>query len=462
MKEAIGGTPAYSEPARQSPEWLKRSVLYQISLRAFTPEGTIKAASAKLPDLARLGIDIVYLCPICLQDNDMRPEYWSTRQLSSGMNNPCNPYRIKDYFQIDPEYGTDDDLRDFTSAAHSLGMRVILDLVYFHCGPSAIFLKSHPDFVKCDPSGKFMPGEWHFPLLDFDNQKLREYLWKNMEHWLKLFSIDGFRCDASDHVPLDFWEEAHRRIEKVNPEAILFAESGRNSDQLQGFDLNYSYLGWNIGNVILRKDSALKIKEAWNDLRNSFPRGSRFARFIDNHDIANDGNGARIESTWNFKGVNAALVAIFTLDGIPFLYNGQEIADKSKHSIYGKMSIEWSCASSAEGKARFALCQSLSSLRHAETAFTDGELIWLDNDHRDNVLSYMRKSEEKLFIVIVNLVDAPLSVSVKCDSAHMVFHSAILSSGATASDIDLNGDAKFKLEPFAYFIGELRNSPLPG
>ena len=91
--------------ARPSAEWLGRGVMYQVWLRGFTPEGTLRAASARLPEVAELGATIIYLSPVNLSDPDMRQEFWSKRQKASGTNIPRNPYRISDYDRIDPEYG---------------------------------------------------------------------------------------------------------------------------------------------------------------------------------------------------------------------------------------------------------------------------------------------------------------------------------------------------------------------
>jgi cyclomaltodextrinase / maltogenic alpha-amylase / neopullulanase len=203
--------------ARPAPEWVTSGIMYQIQPRAFTPEGTLQAATARLPQLADLGVDILYLCPVFVSDDDPDLQGWSPRQKKSGMNNPRNPYRIKDYFHVDPEYGTDDDLKAFIAQAHRLEMRVLLDMVYLHCGPNAVFLAQHPDFVKRDAQGKVAVAGWGFPALNFANPELREYLWNNMEYWVREFGADGFRCDVSDGIPLDFWETARERLDRIRP-----------------------------------------------------------------------------------------------------------------------------------------------------------------------------------------------------------------------------------------------------
>ena len=132
---------------KKIPDVLEHGVIYQINLRAFTPEGTLNAAAKMLPHLREIGADIVYLCPVVCADGSADAAGWSDRQRASGFPNPKNPYRIADYANVDPEYGTNEDLHRFVAAAHALGLRVLLDLVYVHCGPGAVFLAEHPDFL---------------------------------------------------------------------------------------------------------------------------------------------------------------------------------------------------------------------------------------------------------------------------------------------------------------------------
>ena len=359
-------TPLNERQARPSPEWVTRGVMYQIQPRAFTPEGTLKAAQARLPKVAEMGVDIIYLCPVFVSDDDPDTEGWSPRQRKSGMNNPRNMYRMKDYYHVDPEYGTDDDLKAFIAEAHRLGMRVLLDMVYLHCGPNAVFLAEHPDFVKRDAEGKVAVAGWGFPALNLANPELREYLWKNMEYWVREFGADGFRCDVADGIPLDFWETARERLDKIRPDLCMLAEGTRREDQLKAFDLDY---GWGF-----KWDNAASVRKQWEKMRDERPRGgARFIRFIDNHDIANDAWDNRVEKAWGTPRVNATLVALFTLDGVPMIYNGQEVADTARHSIFGRLPIDWASGDTPAGKARFAFCQQLCAMRHAERALTHGD-----------------------------------------------------------------------------------------
>ena len=81
---------------KKIPDVLEHGVIYQINLRAFTPEGTLNAAAKMLPHLREIGADIVYLCPVVCADGSADVAGWSDRQRASGFLNPKNPYRIAD------------------------------------------------------------------------------------------------------------------------------------------------------------------------------------------------------------------------------------------------------------------------------------------------------------------------------------------------------------------------------
>ena len=463
--------------ARRAPEWLTRGVMYQIFLRAFSPEGTLKAATDKLPEVAGLGVDLLYLCPICLQDDDLRRQLWSPRQ--KRFDNPRNPYRIKDFYAIDPEYGSDADLRTFVQTAHTRGMRVLLDIVFMHCGPAAVFMDEHPDFVKRAPGGTVIPAAWGFPALNFESPTLCDYLWRNLEYWITEFDVDGYRCDASDGVPLDFWETARTRLERLKPEIIMLAEGHRNADQILAFDMNYAFTAVSAIHKLLNQSKpASSLRQTLASMTAEFPQGTRFIRYIDNHDIAHDTShgilrqedmddktwqdivdftgisqdgrppGSRIDKAWGTKAVDALLALCFTLDGVPFLYNGQEVADTAAHSIYGKAPIDWANGGTAGGKARRSLVKRLCAMRHAERTLSDGSLTWLDNTAPEAVLSFVRARDSEHIVVLVNISNNPVKTTVSNSPENL---KPLLSEGTS-----ITGDEAI-LAPFGFFVGKVAN-----
>ena len=434
-------------PARPAPEWVAGGVMYQMYLRAFTPEGTLKAAEARLPRLAELGVTALYLCPVFVADDDPDPAYWSPRQKKSGLNNPRNPYRMKDFYHVDPEYGTDADLKSFVAAAHGLKLRVMLDMVFLHCGPKAVFIEQHPDFVKRDKGGKIVLMAWNFPGLNYASPELREYLWKNMEMWVKDFGVDGFRCDVSDGVPLDFWETGRERLEKIRPDIGLLAEGQRVTNQLKAFDCCYGFDWYSkaIEPVMDGKRPVSDLPAAWKKMAAERPKSARFIRYFDNHDISNDDDDKRREARWGSAACEALLALCFTLDGVPFLYNGQEVADTAKHSIYGKLAVNWANGDTAAGKARFAFCQKACALRKAEKALTQGDMAWLDNDAPSVVVSFARALGSERIVSVINLTDKAVNVKVAGDG---VFKPLL------AARADGNVPEGFKLGAYGYWVGK--------
>lgn len=416
--------------ARKRKPFVKKSIIYQLSLRAFTKEGTLAAAEKHLEEIKELtAADIIYLLPIAKADPDSNEEFWSERQKASGCGNPRNPYRIADYNAIDPEYGTEKDLASFVEKAHSLGLKVILDLVYFHAGPS--FAKKHPAFVKRSGDGSVVNGQWSFPELEFSNRRLREHLWENMEYFVREFDIDGYRCDVGDRVPLDFWEEGRRRIEKLNKNVIMLneAELARPDDQKYAFDLNYSF-SMGMLQPVLTGDlgcSDLECQLLHNEA--AALRGARFIRCFENHDIANDMYGRRFERLYGEFAVNALLAFCYTIGGTPFLYNGCEFRDGSRHSIFANKG-EFVIDRGADNSGRVKLLLRLAELFRSEEALFEGATKFVRTNYPREVIAYIRESAsgEKIFVA-VNL--SLRNIRVKPESIALPGDDPLLAEGAS-------------------------------
>ena len=405
--------------ARPVPDFLRGAVMYQLFTRMFTPEGTFAAARAKLPELRELGVDVIYLTPHQLADDDPDPRHWSVRQKASGFGNPKNPYRQKDFYAVDPEYGSADDLKALVDEAHRLGMRVMFDLVFFHCGPTAVFLKEHPDYVVRNPDGTPRLGDWAFPEMDVVRREVRDYLHANMTFFLTAYGADGFRCDVADMLPVDFWEEAYRRCQAVKPDVFLMCEGLKGDDQVAAFDLSYGfYVQWTVVALLKGTVPASMLETAWRAERRDFPRGFHWMRCFENHDFANVTPGElRKEAKFGAEANAAMLATLFLLDGVPMLYNGQEIADAAPHSIFanrdhGAWHIDWTKAGTPAAVARHCLVKRLCALRRAHPDLFDAPLVWLDTGAPEKAYAFRRDVAGGALTLVVNVTKAPLEVAV--------------------------------------------------
>ncbi|HEY2800412.1 MAG TPA: malto-oligosyltrehalose trehalohydrolase [Chthoniobacterales bacterium] len=183
---------------------LKDQVLYEMHIGTFTPEGTWAAAARQLPELARTGISLIEMMPIA----DFPGEFgWGY----DGVNlfAPCRLY------------GTPDDLRRFLAHAHSLGIGVILDVVYNHLGPEGNYLTVFSDYYFT----KQHETEWGEPI-NFDGESslpVREFFLTNARYWIDEFHFDGFRFDATQSI----FDESEKHILQALGEAARGAAGDR-------------------------------------------------------------------------------------------------------------------------------------------------------------------------------------------------------------------------------------------
>ena len=427
-------------------------IIYQLALRSFTPEGTLNAAKLLLPHISSLGVDVVYICPFCVAENDSDVSTWSVRQIGSQTNNPKNPYKIADYFNVDEEYGTNEDLKEFVAEAHKCGLMVLFDLVYLHCGKGAVFINEHPDFVVRNEDGTVrVPDRWPFARLNFENKELREYLYTNMETFLKEYGVDGFRCDVGDDVPLEFWKDSFSRLKKDFPELITLNEGIKPEYIESVFDMGYDF-DWNtlMVNIFAKDESASKLREKYYEEYEKYGENiSKLIRTIDTHDTASDCGLDRNEIIMTSRGVEAALVITNTFDGVPFLWNGYEVCDNAENNMfsnrfYGRRNcINWSRAFTQDGIRRMEFIKNIYSLCHDNDALINGKIEWLDNDASDQVITYIKKSDKQKLFIAVNTKNESVNINQKIDIKNILMKSGIV--------ID-NG---FNFEPYGYIVAEI-------
>ena len=382
---------------RPIPDWFKKGAVYQINPRTFSANGTISAVTAELPALSQMGFGIMYLCPIFKTDESTDKTFWSARQLKSETDNPKNPYRMTDYFEIDEEYGSMDDLKEFVARCHSLGMRVILDLVYLHIGVNAEMFKEHPDFAVREADGGIKLTRWNFAYLNFDSEGLREYLYCNMAYYIGVIGADGFRCDVGDEVPLDFWEEGTRRIRKIKPDAVMINE-GKKADYLDVFDANYGFY-WHraIYDLLAGNVNAEAVIAEHKSHADAIAGRGLILRDMDNHDTVTDWPW-RIEAHYGHDAMELILAANYTIDGVPMVYCGNELADTARLSMFanrfhpGKFEFTDRRASSPEVERRKDVVASLNTLRRECDTLSDGTTEWLITES-EKVLAFKRVSE---------------------------------------------------------------------
>ncbi len=364
---------------------IEGQVLYEMHVGTFTQEGTWRAAIEELPSLADLGITTIEMMPVA--------EFAGRRGWG---------YDGVDWFAPSHLYGTPDDLRRFVDGAHTLGLGVILDVVYNHLGPDGNFLGEFaPSFFS-----RRYSNEWGDAInFDDDAAAVREFVIANAEYWIDEFHLDGLRLDAtqqmfdasSQHVLAEM--SRRTRAAARGRSILLVAENepqdvrvlhalecgGFGFDAMWNDDFHHTaevaltgrreayytdYAGSPQEFVSLAKWGFLYQGQlySWQGKRRGTPTvglaRSRFITFLENHDqIANapSGRGERIHQHAS-PGLHRALTALWLLSpGTPMFFQGQEFAASSPFLFFADHAGDLGAAI-RNGRAKF-----MSQFRTAAT-----------------------------------------------------------------------------------------------
>jgi glycosidase len=309
-----------------------------------------------------------------------------------------SPYSVKDYYGVNPEFGTIDDFKRLLRQAHVLGFHLIIDLVANHTAWDSRLIMDHPEWFTKDSAGNIIPPnpDWtDVADLNYSKAGLRHYMIEMMKYWVRDVGIDGFRCDVAEQVPTDFWEEARAALDSIKP-VMMLSEGAFPEHHLKAFDVTYS---WNIYHAlapIMKGEKGPAALDAeLNNEKAIYPRGSLRMRFSSNHD----------ENAWDAPdvlkfgrdGAMLAAVIVNTLPGVPLLYNGQEAGNAKKLALFEKDSIDWS-----KGAEFRKLYTTLFELRKSHSAFFDGGMIRIPTTNNKQVYVFARVSGSDRFIVALN------------------------------------------------------------
>ena len=432
---AAGAEDFSRQHARPAPDWLRDGVVYEIFERNFSPAGNFDGITARLDELKDLGVSVLWLMPI-------HPLGEKLRKGSVG-----SPYAVRDYYGINPDYGTAADLKRLVSEAHHRGLRVILDTVPDHTAWDSVLMK-HPEFYKQDGHGNIIPPvkEWSDVAgLNYENPQLCEYMITMFKHWIEPsgFDLDGFRCDVAEMVPTRFWETARAELTRVKPDIMMLAEASKPELLVQAFDADYSWPLLGALNGVLTKGApASELEHSWTQSRRQFPQGSLHLRISDDHDEP------RAVARFGLQGALAASVLMFCLDGVPLLYNGMEIGDATESgdpALFEKLPVFW------HPKDRPPLrdiYKDLIRLRHGYAAFRNDQVEWLHNSDPTNLVTFLRQDATDEFVIAINFSSRPVNGSL--DVAHGLEFTPVKVAGTP--ECTTTGFPSFHLNGFEWHI----------
>lgn len=314
------------------PEWAANATIYEMNVRQFSEEGTLAKAQEHLERIADMGIEIIWLMPI-------HPIGELNRKGTMG-----SYYAVRDYLEVNPEFGSKEDFRSFVDAAHEVGLKVIIDWVANHTSPDNVWIEQgHLDWYTLDSNGRVQPtlgtDWWDVADLNYDNFEMREAMMQAMEYWVREFDIDGYRCDVAEWVPMDFWDSTRVRLDAIKP-VFMLAEAENEHLHEKAFDMTYGWSFHAFMNQMAKGEKNVSDMKKFfmeNEARR-FPKHAYRMHFTTNHD-ENSWNGTTAERLGDARQTYAVLAA--TLHGMPLVYSGQESDNQKRLEFFEKDPIDW-------------------------------------------------------------------------------------------------------------------------
>jgi len=208
-------------------------------------------------------------------------------------------------------------------------------------------------------------------------------------------------------VPTDFWEQAGARLKEIKPDIVMLAEASKPELLVKAFDVDYSWpLLGTMDDVLIRGAPASNIRRSWEKSRTQFPRNALHMQISDDHDET------RAVTRYGLDGALAASALMFTLDGVPLIYNGMEVGDATESggdALFDKLGIFWHPKARPELRGIY---RDLIHLRHQYAALRDSRVDWLHSSDETSLVTFLRADDKDELLVIINFSSRPLNGKV--------------------------------------------------
>lgn len=416
------------------PDWSRDAVIYQINTRQFTQEGTFQAAESHLLRLKELGVDILWLMPI----HEIGKK---NRKGTLG-----SPYAVRDYYSVNPEFGTFDDLKHFVQAAHGLGMRVILDWVANHTAWDNPLVDEHPEWYARDWKGDFHPSPWRdwddIIDLDYNQPALREYMTEALKYWVREAGVDGYRCDVAGFLPTDFWNQARRELDAIKP-VFMLAEWESRDLHIEAFDMTYGWSWYDTMHAIARGQSDLnRLFTYYSHNEKEYPADVMRMLFVSNHD-KNSWEGTMNEQFGN--ALEAVIALSVVSEGMPLIYNSQEAGEPKRLEFFEKDAIQWRNHPIGDFyKKLIAFRKGNSALQNARWG---ARMVQVVNNAPLKVLSFVRQNNKDKVFAVFNFSAERLNVTFTD-----LLHQGIYMDFSNNSAVEFSGNTQMSLAPWEFRI----------
>lgn len=420
-----------SEP----PAWSHAAIVYQIFPDRFYPGngrswnpaqtlndiygGTLRGIIQKLDYIAGMGFNTLWLNPFFPDESH-------------------HGYHATDYFSVNPRLGTMQDIRELVDAAHSKGIRLLLDFVANHWG------SQHHTFQEAirNPDSSYVGwynwidyphdyetffGVMELPQVNVNNPEVRQYLLDSVRFWLGDVGFDGLRLDYALGPTHDFWTELRATVKQTKPDAWIFGEVVETPSTLLGYEgrldgcLDFSLAQAMRDTFAFQRMTLSEFASFLIKHERFFPESYSRPSFLDNHDM----NRFYFATRHDQRKLKLAALCQFTLVGPPIVYNGSEVGVRQQRAMQDPTSqgmeenrqpMLWDNEQDAEIREYFRW---LTQFRQAHPALWHGRSQIIRSDQ--HTLVYARKNETETIWVALNASEEMQTVTAVSDQHQHTF-----------------------------------------
>lgn len=452
------------------PEWAKAAIFYQIMPDRFAngdssndPED--KAPWGEAPDLYRsyggdlqgvmdhldylldLGVTAIYFTPVFTAPSSHK-------------------YDTVDYMQVDPHFGTNDQLKQLVKLCHEKGLRVILDAVFNHCS------EQFPHFLDVQKRGDKSPyADWfhvreyplevrdgiptydtfgfygHMPKFNTAHPEVKQYLLGVAEYWVREIGIDGWRLDVANEIDHSFWREFRQTVKRANPEAYLVGEVWSDSIMWLLGDQFDSVMNYPFANKVLEFFSpgsmdGQTFSASMGHLLMRYPKQTSEVIFnmLGSHDTPR----VLTRVGEDKRRLKLCVVFLLTYIGTPCIFYGDEVGLKGGDDPECRPCMEWD--PDRRDNELFDFYTMLIHLRTEHPALRRGYFRFLKADPDDRRILYERIDEERHFTIWMNNTEEETVLEHPMDTSDW-------RDALTGEDVRPEGGTmRLQLEPLGYRI----------
>jgi starch synthase (maltosyl-transferring) len=373
--------------------------------------GTLKTAAKRLPEIADMGFDVVYLPPIHPIGSAFKKG--KNNSLEAKPDDVGSPWAIGGpeggHTAIHPKLGTMDDFDAFVAEAERNNLEVALDFA-IQASPDHPWVKEHPEWFHHRPDGSIRYAEnppkkyqdvYH---VNFDTENAAE-LWQELksilDHWIE-HGVKIFRVDNPHTKPFPFWEWVIEEIHAEHPDVIFLAEAFTRPKVMAqlgklGFTQSYTYFTWrNTKHELIEYMTELTTSEWRHFFRPNF--------FVNTPDILHEYLQTGGKPAFKIRLILAALMSptygVYSgyelFENVPVTEGSEEYLDSEKYELKAR-----------DFKAQpnlVAYIKGVNDIRHKHPAFNEIDNITFHHTDKDSILAFSKSSPDReSLLVVVNL-----------------------------------------------------------